>query len=104
MWIRHTVVLRERAHLEVHVGVEDLRAIPHRRRHQRILLRHVEQHLKDATLIRCVLWALRTCEASRCSTLTAIAIAHSVRNKQEECNVHAPSIDRARRRCCSHWG
>ncbi len=66
-----------RAHLEVHVRVEDLGAIPHRRRHQRILLWHVEQHLKNATLIRSVLWALRVFKASRCSTLGPAAIAHS---------------------------
>ena len=50
---------KQSAHLEVDVRVEYLRPVPHRGRHQRVLLRHVEQQLKGAALKERVSWALR---------------------------------------------
>ena len=50
---------RKGKHLEMDVRVEYLCAIPHRRRHQRVLLRHIEQHLEHAALVWCIFWTLR---------------------------------------------
>ena len=52
---------RERAHLKMHVGVEDLGLILHCGWYQRVLVWYPNAKLKHASLIRRVLGSLHYC-------------------------------------------